>query len=198
MEAARHRHRRRCGRHSARHPVRTPRRPSDSPRRASALLRNSGGPRAALAVAPRFIRSTRRPIRVGWAWRMWTATVFPTSWPATTGSKRRPVSSCPGICSPSSCGTKQQKSAMLREKLVDLFGTGAQNPGSGARAVPRARLAWFEKPSDPKQLWIEHRLEGSLELNQPNSLQSRTSTVTGASICWSAERGGRGPADRVS
>jgi hypothetical protein len=62
-------------------------------------------------------------------------------------------------------------SALLREKLVDLFGTGAQNLVAVQRAVPRARLAWFEKPPDPKQLWIEYRLEGAFALNQPNSLQ---------------------------
>lgn len=87
---------------------------------------------------------------------------------------------------------EQQKSALLREKLVDLFGTGAQILVAVQRAVPRARLAWFEKPSDPKQLWIEHRLEGSLELNQVNSLQFADFDGDGRLDLLVGERAGAG------
>jgi hypothetical protein len=87
---------------------------------------------------------------------------------------------------------EEQKSAMLREQLVDLFSTGAQNLVAVQRGVPRARLAWFEKPPDPKQLWIEHRLEGSLDLHRPNSLQIADFDGDGRLDLLVAERGGAG------
>ena len=87
---------------------------------------------------------------------------------------------------------EEQKSAKLREMLVDLFGTGAQNLVAVQRSVPRARLAWFEKPPDPKQLWIEHRLDGTLELNQTNSLQIADFDGDGRLDLLAAERGGAG------
>jgi hypothetical protein len=36
--------------------------------------------------------------------------------------------------------------------------------------LPNARLAWFEAPPDPKQLWIERRLEGTLGIRHPRAL----------------------------
>src|SRR5579862_540517 len=83
---------------------------------------------------------------------------------------------------------EEQKSALLREKLVN----GAQNLVAVQRSVPRARLAWFEKPADPKQLWIEHRLEGALELNQVNSLQVADFDSDGRLDLLIAERAGAG------
>jgi hypothetical protein len=87
---------------------------------------------------------------------------------------------------------EEQKSAMLREKLVDLFATGAQNLVAVQSSVPRARLAWFEKPPDPRQLWIEHRLEGSLGLQRPNSLQIADFDGDRRLDLLVAERGGAG------
>ncbi len=87
---------------------------------------------------------------------------------------------------------EEQKSALLREKLVDLFAAGAQNLVAVQRSVPRARLAWFEKPPDPKQLWIEHRLEGTLELSRVNSLQIADFDGDGRLDLLIAERGGAG------
>ncbi len=87
---------------------------------------------------------------------------------------------------------EQAKSALLREKQVDLLATGAQNLVAVQRSVARARLAWFEKPLDPKQLWIEHRLEGTLALDQPNSLQIADFDGDGRPDLLVAERGGTG------
>jgi hypothetical protein len=87
---------------------------------------------------------------------------------------------------------EEMKSALLREKLLDLFGTGAQNLVAVQRSMPRARLAWFEKPPDPKLLWMEHRLEGALELNQPNSLEIADFDRDGRFDLLAAERGGAG------
>jgi hypothetical protein len=87
---------------------------------------------------------------------------------------------------------EEPKSAMLREKLVDLLATGAQNLVAVQRSVPRARLAWFEKPPDPKQLWIEHRFDNTLALDQPNSLQIADFDGDGRLDLLVAERGGAG------
>src|SRR5260370_24867499 len=58
---------------------------------------------------------------------------------------------------------------MVQMALGDLFGAGISNLIVTQSEMPKARLAWFEKPTDPKQLWTEHRIEGSLDLNQPCS-----------------------------
>lgn len=52
-------------------------------------------------------------------------------------------------------------------------------------AMPNARLAWFDRPPDPKQLWPEERFEGALGLHEPHLLD----TPWGAIL---AERGGNG------
>ncbi len=66
-------------------------------------------------------------------------------------------------------------SAMLRVRLADLLGTGSPNLIAAQREMQPARLAWFEKPPDPKQLWIEHRIDagigGSLALSHAGSLE---------------------------
>jgi hypothetical protein len=77
--------------------------------------------------------------------------------------------------------SEEPDSAMLRLALADLAGSGkpvlvaAQRrmPPVGSRgtsqsAGPGARLAWFEQPGDPRQLWIEHRLDS--DLSTVNSL----------------------------
>ncbi|MBI2680906.1 MAG: VCBS repeat-containing protein [Candidatus Solibacter usitatus] len=87
---------------------------------------------------------------------------------------------------------EELSSALLREKLVDLFAAGAQNLVAVQRSLPGARLAWFEKPPDPKQLWIEHRLEGALALDRPNSLQIADFDGDGRLDLLVAERGGTG------
>ena len=48
---------------------------------------------------------------------------------------------------------EQPHSAMLRLGLIAPGQLVAMQ-----REMPRGRLAWFEKPADPKQLWIEHRV----------------------------------------
>jgi hypothetical protein len=58
--------------------------------------------------------------------------------------------------------------------------------------LPAARLAWFRKPDDPRQLWEEHRLEGSLRLDQPHSLAAADFDGDGRLELLVAERAGRG------
>jgi hypothetical protein len=60
---------------------------------------------------------------------------------------------------------EQPQSAMLRLRLIA--------PGqlvAVQREMPDGRLAMFEKPSDPQQLWIEHRIADLLVLDEPRSL----------------------------
>jgi FG-GAP-like repeat len=51
-------------------------------------------------------------------------------------------------------------SAMLRLALADVAGRGSRQLIAAQAEVPAARLAWFEKPADPTQLWEEHRIGG--------------------------------------
>ncbi|HSB17549.1 MAG TPA: VCBS repeat-containing protein [Bryobacteraceae bacterium] len=51
-------------------------------------------------------------------------------------------------------------SAMLRLALADVAGRGSRQLIAAQAEVPAARLAWFEKPPDPTQLWAEHRVGG--------------------------------------
>ncbi|HXM45749.1 MAG TPA: VCBS repeat-containing protein [Bryobacteraceae bacterium] len=57
-----------------------------------------------------------------------------------------------------------QESAMLRLSYGPLGLFAAQ------REMHPARLARFEKPADPRQLWIEHRIESVPDLADVNSL----------------------------
>jgi FG-GAP-like repeat len=61
------------------------------------------------------------------------------------------------------------QSAMLRLIYAPLSGT-APELLIAQREMQPARLARFEKPADPRQLWTEHRIDGAPDLAQPNSL----------------------------
>jgi hypothetical protein len=74
--------------------------------------------------------------------------------------------------------SETQHSAMQRLALADLWRSGARNLIALQRDMPAARLAWFEKPADPKQLWNEYGIEENcknglglgLKLNRAHSL----------------------------
>ena len=58
------------------------------------------------------------------------------------------------------------------------------------REMPHGRLAMLEKPSDPKQLWIEHRIAGLLVLDEPRSLHVADVDGDGRSDVIVGEKGG--------
>lgn len=60
--------------------------------------------------------------------------------------------------------SEQRSSAMFRFAWVDGGLVACQ------REMAPARLAWFEKPADPRQPWVAHRLESSLHLDRPQAL----------------------------
>ncbi len=60
-------------------------------------------------------------------------------------------------------------SAMLRLRYGLLTGAAPELLAVQREEAP-ARLARFEKPSDPRQLWIEHRINSLTYLDTPNSL----------------------------
>jgi hypothetical protein len=62
---------------------------------------------------------------------------------------------------------EQPRSAMLRLALI-----GPGELVAMQREMPDGRLARFEKPSDPKQLWMEHPITDSLTLNEARSLDA--------------------------
>jgi hypothetical protein len=66
---------------------------------------------------------------------------------------------------------EEPDSALFRIAWANLFGTTAHQRIALQRAMPHARLAWFEVPSDPRLLWREHRLGEDLNLTNPNSLE---------------------------
>jgi hypothetical protein len=63
------------------------------------------------------------------------------------------------------------ESAMLRLSYGPLGG-GAGELVAAQREMRPARLARFEKPADPRQLWIEHPIEGVPDLAEVNSLDT--------------------------
>jgi hypothetical protein len=82
---------------------------------------------------------------------------------------------------------EQPHSAMLRLGLIA--------PGELVaieREMPHGRLAMFEKPSDPKQLWIEHRIADLLVLDEPRSLDVADLDGDGRSDVIVGEKGGTG------
>ena len=88
-------------------------------------------------------------------------------------------------------------SAMLRLSLADLFSSASKNHGvknliAIQREMPDARFAWFEKPADPKQLWIEHRIADALSLDQAHSLDVADFDGDGQPDILVAEQAGEG------
>jgi hypothetical protein len=55
-----------------------------------------------------------------------------------------------------------------------------------------ARLARFEPPADPRQLWIERRIEGVPDLAEVNSLETADFDGDGRPDILIAEKAGRG------
>ena len=60
---------------------------------------------------------------------------------------------------------EEPHSAMLRLALI-----GPHELVAMQREIAAARFAWFQKPADPKQLWIEHRIADSVALDHPRGL----------------------------
>lgn len=60
------------------------------------------------------------------------------------------------------------------------------------RAMAGAGLAWYEMPSDPKQIWDEHRIEESLDLTEPAFVKPGYVDDDNFEDLIVAERGGRG------
>ncbi len=85
-----------------------------------------------------------------------------------------------------------KSSALLRLGWADLLGSGAMNRVAVQRAMPHARLAWFDKPRDPKQLWPAHTLAQNLDLTDPNSLHVADFDGDGKPDILVAERTGLG------
>lgn len=96
--------------------------------------------------------------------------------------------------------SETQHSAMQKLALADLWRSGARNLIALQRDMPAARLAWFEKPADPKQLWNEHALEKGCEnglelglaLNRPHSLDVADFNGDGLPDVLVAESAGAG------
>ncbi len=61
------------------------------------------------------------------------------------------------------------ESAMLRLDYAPLTGAASELVAAQRDMVP-ARLSRFEKPADPRQLWIEHRIESVPDLAAVSSL----------------------------
>jgi hypothetical protein len=66
---------------------------------------------------------------------------------------------------------EERSSALMRVAWADLLGTGRNHRIAAQRAMPHARLAWFEVPSDPRLLWKEHALGEDLKLTNLESLE---------------------------
>jgi len=77
-------------------------------------------------------------------------------------------------------------SAMLRLSYGPLGLVAAQ------RAMRPARLARFEEPADPRQLWIEHRIENVPDLAEVNSLETADFDGDGHPDILIAEKAGAG------
>lgn len=61
-------------------------------------------------------------------------------------------------------------SALMRLALASLTGTADPELVVSQGAIPDARLAWFSRPADVKQLWEEHPLGGEWKLQFPQGL----------------------------
>ncbi len=83
------------------------------------------------------------------------------------------------------------ESAMLRLGYAALAGAGPELVAA-QRAVTPARLARFEKPADPRQLWIAHPVAGVPDLAAVNSLDVADFDGDGRPDILLAESGGAG------
>lgn len=83
------------------------------------------------------------------------------------------------------------ESAMLRLSYGPLAGA-APELVAVERAVKPARLARFEKPADPRQLWIEHRIDSVPDLAEVNSVDTADFDGDGRPDILIAEKGGEG------
>lgn len=88
--------------------------------------------------------------------------------------------------------SEEKLSGMVSMALGDLFETGIPNLIVSQSEMPSGRVAWFEKPTDPTQLWTEHRISADLHLNQPRSLHVADFNANGRPDILVAERGGAG------
>ncbi|MEO7651344.1 MAG: VCBS repeat-containing protein [Bryobacteraceae bacterium] len=66
---------------------------------------------------------------------------------------------------------EERLSAMTKVAWSDLFGTGIPNLVVSQCEMKGARVAWFERVADPKQMWKESRLDGGLSLTKPHVLE---------------------------
>jgi hypothetical protein len=88
--------------------------------------------------------------------------------------------------------SEEKLSGMVQMALGDLLGTGIPNLIVTQAEMSKARVAWFEKPTDPKQIWTEHRIEGALDLNHPLLAQVADFNANGRPDIFVAERAGAG------
>jgi FG-GAP-like repeat len=86
---------------------------------------------------------------------------------------------------------EQPQSAILRLAYGPLSG-GAPELVAAQREMSPARLARFEKPADPRQLWIEHRIDSVLDLDDANSLDIADFNGDGRPDILVAENAGAG------
>jgi len=83
------------------------------------------------------------------------------------------------------------ESAMLRSRYGPLTGSAAELVAV-QRAMTPARLARFERPADPRHLWVEHRIESPPDLAAVNSLEVADFDGNGRPDILLAENGGAG------
>jgi len=86
---------------------------------------------------------------------------------------------------------KTPDSAMLRSSYGPLSGAAPELVAAQREAQP-SRLARFQAPTDPRQLWIEHRIEGVPDLAEVNSLETADFDGDGRPDILIAEKAGRG------
>lgn len=60
--------------------------------------------------------------------------------------------------------SEYEDSATCRLALADLDGDGFEDLVAAQAERSPARLAWFKRPADPRELWDEHRLDAGLGL----------------------------------
>jgi hypothetical protein len=84
-------------------------------------------------------------------------------------------------------------SATLRLAQAELTGDGTPELVVAQGEMESGRLAWFEKPADPKQLWREHRLEIRPGLRFPHGLATADLDSDGRTDIVVGENGGRSP-----